>query len=177
MVGHVLFVWPLLTRQRTRNYTTGLNVIGQVVGRIGWNARNALYHTKLISSKTYKITRYIKDANPLDEVELIYLVGYPKFAELKSTIDGGNTDKRCRGFILALLMILMQVFGITAFILALRDVEDFHWDWTMLLLVSIVSFTCAFIGLCIFYYLSRRNLYYGAKEVQRFHEHVDEDLV
>ena len=29
MVGHVLFVWPLLTRQRTRNYTTGLNVIGQ----------------------------------------------------------------------------------------------------------------------------------------------------
>ena len=98
MVGHVLFVWPLLTRQRTRNYTTGLNVIGQVVGRIGWNARNALYHTKLISSKTYKITRYIKDANPLDEVELIYLVGYPESAELKSTIDGGNTDKRCCGF-------------------------------------------------------------------------------
>ena len=141
--GHVLFVWPLLTRQRTTNYATGLNVIGQVVGRIGWNARKCVVSYE-VDSKTYKITRYIKDAKPLDEVELIYLVGYPKSAELKSTIEGGNTDKRCRGFILALLMILMQVFGITAFILALRDAEDFHWDWTMLLLVSIVSFTCAF---------------------------------
>ena len=42
MMGHVLFVWPLLTRQRTTNYATGLNVIGQVVGRIGWNARKCV---------------------------------------------------------------------------------------------------------------------------------------
>lgn len=106
MMGHVLFVWPLLTRQRTTNYATGLNVIGQVVGRIGWNARKCVVSYE-IDSKTYKMTRYIKDAKPLDEVELIYLVGYPKSA----TVD---TDKRFRGFILALLIILMQVFGITA---------------------------------------------------------------
>lgn len=88
-----------------------------------------------------------------------YLVGYSKSAELKSTIDGGNTDKRCCDFISLLIMILMQVF------------------------LCIVSFTCAFIRLSIFYYLWRRNLYYGAKEMhvdtsaERFHEHVDEDLV
>ena len=76
-----------------------------------------------------------------------YLVGYSKSAELKSTIDRGNTDKRFRFFL------------------------------------CIVSFTCAFIRLSIFYYLWRRNLYYGAKEMhvdtsaERFHEHVDEDLV
>ena len=40
-----------------------------------------------------------------------YLVGYSKSAELKSTIDGGNTDKRCCDFISLLIMILMQVFG------------------------------------------------------------------